>query len=84
MFNSPELPFTPYNQTVMLSLAADLFWLDNCFYLLERKVVIPMPNKDGKGPKGQGPKDGSGGGKGEGKGTNKPAGPKKGGEKGGC
>jgi hypothetical protein len=41
-----------------------------------------MPNKDGKGPKGEGPKDGHGGGKG--KGTSKPAGPKKGGEKGDC
>jgi len=42
--------------------------------------VIPMPNKDGKGPKGEGQKDGHGGGKG--KGTSKPAGPKKGGGKG--
>ena len=41
-----------------------------------------MPNKDGKGPKGEGPKDGHGGGKG--KGTRKPAGPKKGGGKGAC
>jgi len=41
-----------------------------------------MPNKDGKGPKGRGPKDGHGGGKG--KGTSKPAGPKKGGKKGEC
>jgi len=39
-----------------------------------------MPNKDGKGPKGQGPKDGYGGGKGR----SKPAGSKKGGKKGGC
>ena len=38
-----------------------------------------MSNKDGKGPKGQGPKDGRGGGKG--KVTSKPAGSKKGGEK---
>jgi hypothetical protein len=51
-----------------------------------KKEVIPMPNKDGKGPKGEGPKDGHGGGKGKGprKGTSEPAGPKKGGEKGGC
>ena len=41
-----------------------------------------MPNKDGKGPKGQGPKDGRGGGQGQG--TNAPAGPKKGGRKGNC
>ena len=47
-----------------------------------------MANKDGKGPKGQGPQDGHGGGKGKGKGkgkgTSKPAGPKTGGGKGGC
>ena len=41
-----------------------------------------MSNKDGKGPKGQGPKDGRGGGKG--RGTKKPAGSKKGGKKGTC
>lgn len=41
-----------------------------------------MPNKDGQGPKGQGPKDGHG--EGKGKGTSKPECPKKGGEKGGC
>jgi hypothetical protein len=48
----------------------------------KKKEVIPMPNKDEKGPKGEGTKDGHGGGKG--KGTNKPAGPKKGEKKGGC
>lgn len=41
-----------------------------------------MPNKDGKGPKGEGPRDGHGDGKG--KGTAKPAGAKQGGKKGGC
>jgi len=41
-----------------------------------------MPNKDGKGPKGTGPRDGRGGGKGTG--TQKPAGKKKGGKKGNC
>jgi len=30
-----------------------------------RKEVINMPNKDGTGPKGQGPKDGHGKGKGK-------------------
>lgn len=44
--------------------------------------VRNMPNKDQKGPKGGGPRDGHGGGKG--KGTGKPAGAKKGGKKGGC
>jgi hypothetical protein len=48
----------------------------------EREEVANMPNKDGKGPKGRGPRDGHGGGKG--KGTSKPAGAKKGGKKGGC
>lgn len=48
------------------------------------KEVIPVANKDGKGPKGKGPRDGHGGGKGKGKGKSKPAGPKTGGEKGGC
>jgi len=47
-----------------------------------KKEVIPMPIKDGKGPKGQGPKDGHG--EGKGKGTSKPDDPKKGGKKGGC
>jgi len=47
-----------------------------------REEVINMPNKNGKGPKGRGPRDGHGGGKG--KGTIKPAGAKKGGKKGGC
>jgi len=47
-----------------------------------REEVMNMPNKNGKGPKGQGPRDGHGGGKG--KGTSKPAGAKKGGKKGGC
>jgi hypothetical protein len=47
-----------------------------------KKGLLPMPNKDKKGPKGQGPKDGHGEGKGIGKG--KPAGPKKGGKKGEC
>jgi len=41
-----------------------------------------MPNKDGKGPKGRGSKNGHGGEKG--KGTRKPAGSKKGGKKGRC
>jgi len=41
-----------------------------------------MPGKDGKGPKGQGPKDGRGGGKG--RGTQKPSGPKTGGKRGNC
>ncbi len=41
-----------------------------------------MPNKDGKGPKGEGPRDGHGAGKG--KGTTKPAGAKQGGKKGDC
>jgi hypothetical protein len=41
-----------------------------------------MPNRDGKGPRGQGPRDGRGGGRG--RGPMKPAGSKKGGRKGGC
>ena len=41
-----------------------------------------MPNKDGKGSKGQGPRDGRGGGKGNG--PKSPAGPKQGGKKGNC
>jgi hypothetical protein len=44
--------------------------------------VSNMPNKNGKGPKGNGPRDGHGGGKG--KGTGKGAGPKTGGKKGKC
>lgn len=48
-----------------------------------------MPNKDGKGPKGQGPRDGRGGGRGRGpqqiKQQQKPNGPpKSGGQKGNC
>lgn len=58
-----------------------------------------MPDKDGKGPKGQGlkdghgegkspksqgPRDGRGGGKGKESGTNEPSDTKKGGKKGGC
>lgn len=39
-----------------------------------------MPNKDGKGPKGQGPKDGHGKGKGLGKGSGQ--GPMTGGKEG--
>jgi hypothetical protein len=39
-----------------------------------------MPNKNGKGPKGRGPRDGHGGGKG--KGTSKGSGPMTGGKKG--
>ncbi len=41
-----------------------------------------MPDKNGKGPKGDGPRDGHGAGRG--KGLKKPAGGKKGGKKGGC
>jgi len=41
-----------------------------------------MPNKDGRGPKGTGPRDGHGGGLG--RGTAKPAGPKTGGKRGNC
>ena len=44
------------------------------------KEVIDMPNKDGTGPKGQGPKDGHG--KGKGKGNNPGQGPMTGGKKG--
>ena len=71
------------------TLILDLYKLKNNVFSVkeialktQRKEVISMPNKDGKGPKGKGPKDGHG--RGKGKGTNKPAGPKKGGEKGGC
>ena len=45
-----------------------------------RKEVINMPNKDGTGPKGRGPKDGHG--KGKGKGTGPGQGPMTGGKKG--
>ncbi len=45
-----------------------------------RKEVINMPNKDGTGPKGQGPKDGHG--KGKGKGNSPGQGPMTGGRKG--
>ena len=41
-----------------------------------------MPNKDGTGPKGQGPKDGHGKGKGKGKGNSPGQGPMTGGKKG--
>ncbi len=41
-----------------------------------------MPNKDGKGPKGDGLRDGHG--QGKGRGTGKGAGPKTGGQKGNC
>jgi hypothetical protein len=41
-----------------------------------------MPNKDGTGPKGQGPKDGHGKGKGKGKGDSAGQGPMTGGKKG--
>lgn len=41
-----------------------------------------MPNKNGKGPKGQGPKDGRGGGRG--RGVNKPTGVRTGGQRGKC
>jgi hypothetical protein len=44
--------------------------------------VINMPNKDGTGPKGQGPKDGHGKGKGKGKGKGSGQGPMTGGKKG--
>ena len=46
----------------------------------KRRIV--MPNKDSKGPKGNGLRDGHGNGKG--KGTGKGAGSKKGGKKGKC
>jgi len=41
-----------------------------------------MPNRDGTGPKGQGPKDGHGKGKGKGKGNSSGQGPMTGGKKG--
>jgi len=41
-----------------------------------------MPNRDGTGPKGQGPKDGHGKGKGKGKGNSSGQGPMSGGKKG--
>jgi hypothetical protein len=41
-----------------------------------------MPNKDGTGPKGQGPKDGHGKGKGKGKGSSTGQGAMSGGKKG--
>lgn len=41
-----------------------------------------MPNRDGKGPKGSGPRDGHGGGKGRGTGSG--SGRKTGGRKGKC
>jgi hypothetical protein len=50
------------------------------FAFASRKEVINMPNKDGTGPKGQGPKDGHGKGKGKGKGPGQ--GPMTGGKKG--
>lgn len=51
--------------------------------------ILLMPGKDGTGPRGNGPRDGSGGGKGNqgGRGGNRGSGgqgPKKGGKKGGC
>lgn len=61
-----------------------------------REEVRSMPNKDGKGPRGGGPRDGHGGGVGKGqgqgpgqgkgkeKGTTNPAGAKAGAKKGGC
>jgi hypothetical protein len=45
---------------------------------VNRKEVINMPNKDGTGPKGQGPKDGHG----KGKGNSPGQGPKTGGKEG--
>jgi hypothetical protein len=47
-----------------------------------RKEVIHMPNQDGTGPKGQGPKDGHGQGKGKGKGNRTGQGPMTGGKEG--
>jgi len=41
-----------------------------------------MPNRDGTGPKGQGPKDGHGKGQGKGKGNSTGQGPMTGGKKG--
>jgi len=41
-----------------------------------------MPNKDGTGPKGQGPKDGHGKGKGKGQGNRTGQGPMTGGKEG--
>lgn len=41
-----------------------------------------MPNRDGKGPKGKGPRDGRG--EGKGRGTGKGTDPQKGGKKGKC
>jgi hypothetical protein len=41
-----------------------------------------MPNKDGTGPKGQGPKDGHGKGKGKGRSNSPGQGPMTGGKKG--
>ncbi len=52
---------------------------DSC-YRFRQKEVITMPNKDGTGPKGQGPKDGHG--KGKGKGKSPGQGPMTGGKKG--
>jgi len=52
------------------------------FVLDRRKEVINMPNKDGTGPKGQGPKDGHGKGKGKGKSKGSGQGPMTGGKKG--
>jgi hypothetical protein len=49
---------------------------------VNRKEVINMPNKDGTGPKGQGPKDGHGKGKGKGKCNSPGQGPKTGGKEG--
>jgi hypothetical protein len=48
------------------------------------KKEIYMPNKDGTGPKGQGPRDGHGQGKGKGKGSGQGTGqgPMTGGKKG--
>jgi len=46
----------------------------------KKKEVINMPNKNGTGPKGQGPKDCHG--KGKGKGNNPGQGPMTGGKKG--
>lgn len=43
---------------------------------------INMPNKDGTGPKGQGPKDGHGKGQGKGKGKGSGQGPMTGGKEG--
>jgi len=45
-------------------------------------LQMKMPNKDGTGPKGHGPKDGHGKGQGKGKGNNPGQGPMTGGKTG--